>query len=425
LEYSIDHVDNLTCKLKLTLPSSDVQSEIDESYKTLRKQVSIPGFRKGKVPLDLIKARYGKEVENEVFDDIINKKFQEIMKSETYQVIGGGVVKNIDWQPKESLHATIEFQIAPQVELKKIDELNVIKEIREVTDEDFENTISRLREQHAVVKPVEEGAQNGHFIVADFQEVDESGMPIIGKKLADRNFRLGSGLFGKKFDEQLVGIKNGEERSVEVVFQPKPGEEKKEFYKINVKKIEEQILPELDDEFSKSVGEYEDVNGLKDSIREQLKNQLERQSEDKLHNNLIDELIKSNPFDIPPIMVDHYLNAWFEDIKKESKQELNEQELKERNRPFAIRNLKWHMLKDELIKQENISFGDTEIEKSFQDIADNAKVDVSEIKKYYQNKKNRDDLVHQLEDKQVFDRLLKTAKIEEVKVADKKSDIIQ
>jgi len=425
LGYSIENVENLIYELKLTIPVDEVQPKIDESLKTLRKELTIPGFRKGKVPLDLVKARYAKGIEDEVFNDLINDKFKEVMQSEGYQVLGGGIIKSMDWKPKEALLASVEFQVAPKVELKQIDNLKVVKEIQDLKDGDLENTIQRLQEQHAVVKPVEDGAKEGHFVLADFQEMDAGGSPLIGKKLVDRHFKLGSGIFGEKFDHQLVGVKIGDKCSVEVNFEQKPGDQKTEFYQVNVKKVEEQILPELDEEFAKSIGEYENFDALKESIKKQLENELVRQSEDKLHQSLIDEVIKNNPFDLPPLMIDSYLQTWFEDVKKESKQDLNEQELKERNRPFAIRNIKWHLLKDELIKQEKLNVEESDIDESLNEIAEKAKVDLTEIKKYYRNKQQKDELVHQLEEKRIFQRLLKTAKVEEVKISDKPSDVIQ
>lgn len=425
MEYSIESVESLIYEIKLTIPVAEVQPKIDESLQTLRKEITIPGFRKGRVPMDLVKARYAKSIEDEVFNDIINDKFKEVMQSEDYHVIGGGIVKSMDWKPKEALLATVEFQVAPKVELKQIDNLKVVKEVQKLKDEDVENTIQRLREQHAVVKPIEDGAKEGNFVLADFQEIDAGGSPLIGKKLLDRHFKLGSRIFGEKFDQQLVGVKNGDERSVEVNFEHKPGETRTEFYRVNVKKVEEQILPELDDEFAKSIGEYENVEVFKESIKKQLESELTRQSEDKLHQSLIEELIKNNPFDLPPLMVDSYLHTWFEDIKKESKRELNEQELKERNRPFAIHTIKWHMLKDELIKQENLSVQESDIEESLNQIAEQANVDLKEIKKYYRNKRQKDELIHQIEEKRIFQRLLKTAKVEELQISDQPSNVIQ
>ena len=425
MDYSIENVENLIYEVKLTIPVDEVQPKIDDSLQTLRKEITIPGFRKGKVPMDLVKARYAKSIEDEVFNDLINDKFKEIMQSEDYQVIGGGIVKSMDWKPKEALLATVEFQVAPRVELKNINNLKVVKEVQDLKDDDVENTIQRLREQHAVVKPVEDGAKEGHFVLADFQEIDAGGSPLIGKKLVDRHFKLGSGIFGEKFDQQLVGVKVGDERSVEVTFEPKPGDQKMEFYQVIVKKVEEQILPELDEEFAKSIGEYESFDALKESITKQLENELVRQSDDKLHQSLIDEVVKNNPFELPPLMVDSYLQTWFDDVKKDSKQELNEQELKERNRPFAIRNIKWHMLKEELVKQEKLSVKDSDIEESLNEIAEKAKVDLKEIKKYYRQKRQKDELTHQIEERRIFERLLKTAIVEEVKVTDQPSNVIQ
>ena len=409
----------------LAISNDEIQPEIEKALKKLKKDVSMPGFRKGKIPLDIIRTRYTKNVEPEVYENLINENFKEIIKSDKYNIISSGIIKSMDRQTGGPLEAVIEFQVAPKIELTKIDNLQVTKEIREVTDQDVEATLENMRKRYAVIKQVEDGAQDGHFISADLQELDRSGVPIVGKKITDRQFQLGSGNFGDKFESQLTEVKAGDVRSVEVVYQNQPGQEVTEYYQVEVKKVEEEILPELDDEFAKSIGEYETIDQLIESIREHLTNTLEKQSREKLRQDLIDELIKNNMFDLPPLMIDDYLDSWIESVKKQAKEPINETELRQNNRPLAIRNLKWLLLKNKLVEQENLSVGEEELAASFANIAESAKEDVEEIRKYYYNNKHRDELKDQLEEEKIFARLMENAEINEVNIQSQPENIIQ
>lgn len=426
MEYSVKEVESAVYEATIIISNDEIQPEIEKALKELRKDVSMPGFRKGKIPLDLIRARYTKNVEPEVYENLINENFKEIIKSGKYNIISGGIIKSMDRKAGGPLEAVIEFQVVPKIELVKIDNLQVTKEIREVTDRDVEVTLEDMRKRYAVIKQVEDGARDGHIISADLQELDKSGVPIVGKKITDRQFLLGSGNFGEKFESQLTGVKAGDVRSVEVVYQNQPGQpEVTEYYQVEVKKVEEEILPELDDEFAKSVGEYESMEQLEGSVHEHLVNSLEKQSQDKLNQDLIDELIKNNEFDLPPLMIDDYLDSWIESIKKQAKEPINETELRQSNRPLAIRNLKWLLLKNKFVEQENLSVGEEELEASFANIAEAANVDIEEIRKYYRNKNNRDKLKDQLEEEKIFARLMESAEINEVKIQSQPENIIQ
>lgn len=427
MKYSINQVDQSVHEITLTIPAEEIQKQVLDELQHLRKKTTIPGFRKGKAPLQVVKARYGKDVEEDARFEVTNRNFKTIMEQESYKVIGGGAIKSYSTQEDGSLDVVLEFQVEPEVEIKKIDKLSVTKEIHSVKDEDIDRTLESMRDQHAIIEPVEGEADTNHYIMADFQETDVAGTPIIGRKFEDRYFMLGSGIFGEKFEQQMKGVKNNDVRNVEVNYAQSEGAEAKktEFYNVTVKRIENKILPDLDDEFAKSVSNYETFAELKKTVGEELQQELDRRSDDQMHAELIDEAIKNNPVDVPPLMVDFYLHTWFEDIKKDSQQKLNEEELKEQNRPFAVRNLKWHMIRKKIVEQENLAVKDEHIKDFKETLAERTKAAITDIEKYYGKSENQEKLKEQLLDKLIFDRLLTTAKVKEIKIKDKKSKIIQ
>ncbi len=427
LKYSINQLKNTVHEILLTIPAEEIQQQVSNELEQLRKKASIPGFRKGKAPLKVVRARYGKNVEEDARFEVTNRNFKKIMEQESYKVVGGGAIKTYNKQDDGSLAVVLEFQIEPEIKLKKIDKLSVSKEIHIVNDENVDKTMENLRDQHAVIEPVEGEANENHYIMADFQEIDISGSPIIGHKFEDRYFMLGSKVFGEKFEDQMNGSKVGDVRNVEVTYPHKdsPDAKKTEFYQVTIKRIENKNLPDLDDEFALSISDYESIDDLRKSVRENLQRELDYRSKDQMHSELIDEVIKNNPFDVPPLMADFYLHTWFEDIKKDSKQKLDEEQLKEQNRPFAIRNIKWHLLRRKIVEQENISVSDENVESFIKDISDKTKTDSTEVKKYYQTTERKEKLKEQILDNLIFERLLKTAKIKEVIIKDNKSKLIE
>lgn len=424
----INQVDNLVYEAVLTISPEELEEESRQQLKEIRKNVTVPGFRKGKAPLEILKARYGKDVENDTRIEVTNRKFSELMKGEDYRVIGSGMIKSFKPQDDGMLEAVVEFQVEPKIELKKIDKLNIVKEKHTFDDSDVDRALENLRDRHAVIEPVTGGAQDGHYIMADFQEQDSAGTPIIGKKFEDRYFRLGSGVFGERFEEQLLGVSDGDVRNVEVVYADGESrkEKKHEFYRVNVKKVEQKVLPELDDEFARSLGEYEDLGQLKGAVRQEMTDELSHRSQDQVHQNLIDEIIKNNPFNVPPLMVDYYMHAWYEDVKKDLSQEVDADEIKKQNRPLAVRSIKWHMVRSKLIEIENLKVTEADVQEHIEDLATKSKIASAEVEKYYRKPERREKLEDQILDKKIFTRLLQTAKIKEIDVSkQKKSNLIQ
>ncbi len=429
MDYKIQEVGKLVYHLIFTIPKEEVAERTEEELKKLKKTVEMPGFRKGKVPLELIKARYASAVEEDVIEEIARKRTNEILSKENYKIYGPAYLVDIKKLENGDYEIKSEFEIEPEIELQKIDGLRVIKEVRKVRDEDVEAVLESLRKDQAVMQKVEDGAKSGHYVLADFQEVDAGGTPIIGKKFKDRFFRLGEGIIGEQLEKQLEGVKPGEERKIEINYEGEESqgeEQKKEFYQVQVKEIQDHVLPELDDEFAKSLGDFESLEALKERIRKDLEERFEYESQEKLRELIIDEVIKSNPFDVPSRMVDTYVEYAYEESKKDKKEKIDKEIFAKEFRPYAIRQLKWMFIREKLVEQENLQATDEEVEAEIEKIIENTpRVNGDEIRRYYKNPENRKRLKDRIEERKAIERLLQKAKIEEMDVTPKNSDIIQ
>ncbi|OQX60165.1 trigger factor [candidate division KSB1 bacterium 4484_219] len=318
----------------------------------------------------------------------------------------------------------ITVQVEPEIELKNYKGLRVVKEVQQVTEEDVEEAIAALRERYATVRTVKGEAQKGHFVLADFQELDEAGLPIVGHKWENRYVQIGSGDFGEQFDEQMVGVKKNEERQVVMSFDKGQGSSDSQFFRVKVKKIEEKNLPELNDEWAEEIGDYKDMQELREAIRKNLERQFEREAEERMRQNLIDELIRSNPFDIAPKMIENYLDYYIEDLRKKLGRPFREDEVREEYRSDAIRALKWYLLKKKIAEVENLTVSDAELDQVIEEFAKVHNQPIHKVRRYYQQDDRLDMLREDILENKVFDILLKSADLKQVKLSGRKPELV-
>ncbi|MFZ0392192.1 MAG: hypothetical protein WAN36_17145, partial [Calditrichia bacterium] len=202
----------------------------------------------------------------------------------------------------------------------------------------------------------------------DIQDMDESGVPVIGQKYENITIKLGSGEFDPELEKQLIGVKKNEKRVVRQKHESAHGSGEhhphEHVMEVQVKKIEEKTFPELNDEFVKNLNDDQITNldQLKDRLRENMQQDLQHRSHQVFTRRLIDELQKHNLFEVPPSMVDNYLSEMLEDVRRKSpNREINEDTFRKQYRPEAIHNVRWFFLKKQIAEKENITVSDEEI----------------------------------------------------------------
>ncbi len=417
MDYKVEKISSATYRLTLTVPEEEISERVERDLREIRKDAEIPGFRKGKAPLNLIKARYGKKAEKDAIIDLAFEKSEEILTQENYRVWGAPYLISHKRTP-EGASIVIEFDVEPEIELQKIDGFKLVKSVREVTDEDIEQFLNDMRDDRAVWRAVEDGAREGHIIHADLQEIDAAGTPIIGRKYENRYLQLGDGEIGAQLSEQLAGVKPGDERNI-VLDYSKAGGEGKEYFKVHVKAVHHKKLPELNDEFAQSVGEFKNLDELKDRIRKSLEFEAEIDAQERLEEEVIDELIRNNPFDLPPRIVEYALEETFREYAKDRTPKPDREEFFEKNRPMAVRQFKWIFLKERIAEQEGLKVTEQELEEEIEKIASFPRRSKPEdIRRYYRNPKARDELREQMLRQKIMQRILENCKIRVVKVRD-------
>jgi len=420
LDYSVNDVQAWLREVKFHIPAEEIQEKINEKIRELRKDISIPGFRKGKVPQDIIRMRFGKMILEDILEDAMNEAYKEIVAKENLEVVGPPEIQDQKWDEKEGLDVLLEVEIEPEIELHHYKGLRLTKEIHQIADEEIEATIERLREENAVVEDIDGEAEAGDTVVADLQEVDAGGVPILGHRLENKQIKLGSGEYGKDFEDQLLGVKKGEERKVEKKEEGKPPQ----YFSVRVKDVTRHNLPELSDEFAKDLGNYESLEDLRKAVREYLEREYENRSRQNLVDGLIDALIAENPFEVPPQMIENSLNGYVEDLKKQLKQDFDVESFREGQKPLVVRSIKWYLIQKQLAKQENLKVSDEDVDAYIEKIAEETHQSLKKLKAKYSLKNRREKLKDQLQEEKIIDFLLKNSEIEEVEINPSEQKVI-
>lgn len=420
MDAKITRQGNFERVVEVDVPESELTPHFDKAYQKYKKNIKLEGFRKGKVPMGLVKQLYGDAIKGETIDDVVQSVFQEVRIKEGLRPVAPAKLEDVDYSPENGLHFKAVVEVVPEIELKNYTGLSVERETYQVDDKDVEQALEEYRERMATMEPVEGAAAEGHFIVVDFQQVDASGVPIIGKKFDDRLIELSNREQSAEMTQQLVGVKAGETRRVELdSYDEKGNKQERVYYSADVKEIKSKQLPVLDDELAKDIGGFETLKDLQDDIRTRLVNRSDFNANRGLRNRLIDELLKKNEFELPESMVTNYLDAIVEGARKDTSRPFDEDAIRTEYRPSAVWTLKWQLAKDRLLELESISINDDDKNQMIARLAEQQGVDEKEIKKSLRGKQAQSRFDDDVLEGKTLDFLQERAKVKEKKLTRK------
>lgn len=396
--------------LDVEVPSAQVQGEIDSTYERYRKQIKLAGFRQGKAPLDLLKARFGEDIKREVLQKLVPEFYEKARAEAHLEPLGQAVVEDVEFQEGQALRFRAVLEVKPALDLKEYKGIRVMKRPAEVTEENIQHALDVLRDRHAEVVRVEGKAQPQQYLLADIQPLDRTGIPIIGRKAANRFFQLGSGMMGPEFDERLVGIQAGEERRVLAVY-PKDHQDphlagQEALFTVAVRDVMEKRLPALDDEFAKDLG-YESLEALKEGIRRDLEQEPDREVRDQV----VGYLVENNSFEVPESMLRTYLDRLVANTKKSSKEPIDEEELRRQYRQIAIDQIKQFLILEEIAEREEITATEAELNERISLIAQRSNLTVDQVKRAFRENGRIERIESEIKDENVINFLVQQADI--------------
>ncbi|RMG35465.1 MAG: trigger factor [Gammaproteobacteria bacterium] len=307
MQVSVESGEGLERRLLVDLPKEQVETEVEKKLAELAKTVRLDGFRPGKVPPRVVRQRFGDQVRQEVYGDLIQKSFYEAVQQSKVMPVGDPSIDLRDAGEEGGLSYTATFQVMPEVELADLAGKEVTRPVAEVTDADVDEMIEKLRSQRQTWEPVERAAQDGDRVIIDFKGYVD-GEAFDGGSAEDVPLVLGSGSMIEGFESGLLGAKAGEERTLEVTFPEDYRAEhlagKPATFEVKVKSVEESRLPEVDEAFIKEFGVEE---GTEEALRAEVRKNMETELEQKLSGLVKDQVMEllreANPIEVPDAMV--------------------------------------------------------------------------------------------------------------------------
>jgi trigger factor len=402
-------------KLEVEVESDRLDKEFDKAIKQYQKRLELPGFRKGKVPMSIVQSRYGESIRSEVIGRILPELLQEAATAEQLTPVAPPQITEMNHELGSQLTFTAELDIWPDIQLEETEGLQVTRAIHEVTDEEVDTQLKEFQSRQASERSVERALERGDVLIADLQRLDENGEFIKDEKFEERYFIIGDeNAPSPEFEEALLGSISGEQRNVEFSYRDDlPNEEiagKTERFMVSVREVRERILPDIDDEFAKDIGEqFQSLEDLRSHLKTEISGRWDQMSRQRERTDLISQLIEKNPFDLPDSMVTNYLSNLRE--QNESQKEGRDQSHvhSEQEKEQAVRSLKSYVISEAVRKKHEIVVTDEEFEKYLAERAEQVGVKLEEIKK----NARVNDLRRELEEEKMFSELMKTAEVKE------------
>ena len=412
---NLKEINSYTRQLDITIEWNLIATDFQNEFNRARSRYSIPGFRKGKVPEKIVKKHLGQSIEANFAEHSINTYYRKALDELQLFPINQATINNLNFQEGIDLSFSAEFEIEPEIILSKYQRKFKIKTVRyNAQDVDVERALTKYQEEHSTIKTIDTGAETGHFIQGDFQILDESGKPAAENKMENQYIRLGFGLFKDDAEKEFLGVKEGDEVMVTI-----SEEDKSITYRVTINRIEEQILPELDDELAKTINENTNtLDELKQLIKEQIQTSLDKNHKEAIQKEIINYFVENSEVEAPQSMVKRYLDQIKDDMEKQN-QVFDEKQLEENYNSHAEWNIKWYLLKDLLIKNEGLEVSEEEINGKIDEFILKNKEDPKMLKSFYHKSKNRKLLHDRILDEKLFERLSKFAKVKVVEESTK------
>jgi len=406
--------------LDIEVPREDVDERLKAAYKSYSKSLNLPGFRKGKVPVSIVKARFGPAILDEVIAKTEEEYYREASQEKGLQPVSQATIEESSFEDGEPLKFKASVDVKPELDIENYKGLKVVRPVYKVEESFLENQLNGMREQNATEKQVDRKAQLGDVIQADFVELDEEGNEIADKAQSDRMFLIGGPNANHDLDNQLVGIEVGETRDVNYTHshEQEDGEhhDHEVRFRVTAKEIRERVLPELDDEFAKDVGSFESLDELKTRIHDDMHAQADGASRGRLVENIVEELIARNEFEVPDSMVETYLDNFVEQLKRERQSDEldNEENIREEAKPGALRGVKRYLMLEQIAEKESLEVSEEDLDKHLETMSERHSVDGARIRQILGRSGQLERIKSDLLDEKVFNLLIELAKVKDV-----------
>ena len=407
MKLDIKNKNDYSRSLSIVVPWDDVKENYYKEFNKAKSKYQIAGFRKGKVPDNIVRKNLLPSIDAQFVDHYVNFYYREALQELKLVPINQGQITKVDFKEFSNLEFEINFEVRPEIKLPKYKNKVTIKTNKYIAgDKDLEDSIKDLQTRFASSKTIEGAVSSGHFIYADFDKVDDNGDPIKGSTLKNHFVKIGEGLFGGDVGDKFIGKKTQDVVNVTIQQDSKPVN-----YQVTINKIEEQILPEVNDDFAKTVDpNISTIADLNKNLLEKIQDNLNQENTKEYHNKIIDYFIDKTKFDAPQSMIDNYKTYLIEDYKRQyaqMNQEFDESKIEDVVLETSTKTVKWILVRDLLLADEKINVDQSSVDSYIKEQMDKSPQYKKEIKKYYTDEKNKSKLLEDMTNQKLYESLEK------------------
>ena len=397
MKANVEEISSIKKKVSIEIPEDQVTQEVESFYKDVGKKAKIKGFRPGKVPRNILERYFKDYVKAEVIQKLIEETYPKALSETDLHPVSPPVIDPGEFEVGKPFQYSAVLEVKPEVKLEGYTGLKIEGKKEEVKDEEVEGRLKALQNLHANLKTISEARpiQAGDYVIVDY-EASMGGKPLEGGKAIDFTVEVGSGQFIPAFEEKLIGLKPEEEKEIEVYFPEDYGYQKWAgktiSFHVKIKEIKEKILPPLDDEFAKDLGDYASFEELKAKLKGEIEKEKELGLERQLKDQVMDQLLEANPFEVPESLVEEQTKTLVSDTKLRLAAQgvdlknlgLSEEKLQEDYKAMAQKQVKTFLILEKIAGQEGIVVTDDEADDRLREMSERMHQKFDVVKRYYE-----------------------------------------
>ena len=374
-------------EISVEVPATEVQRETDALIQKYQKLARLPGFRKGHAPASIIRQRFSEDIKTEVVEALVPRYIRQEAEKKGLIPVSQPRVTDLHIHEGEPLRFKANFEVLPEIEVSGYKELRADKPVIQVTDEEVDQALNHLQEQHASFDAIEgRPAADGDFAQASLDGKPREGVEGQPVHMDDVLVEIGGKNTMPEFNEHLRGASAGEEKTFEVRYPEDTSDQRlagKTFdYTVKVLSLKKKTLPELNDAFAKELGDFTGIADVKKRVRENMEAEKKHTAEHEAKDKLVAELVKRNDFEVPEAMVDRQIDVRLErglralaaqGMRAEDMKKMDLNRLRAGQREQAVQEVKASLLLDRVADLERIEVGDEEIDREIEALATQTK----------------------------------------------------
>ncbi len=420
MEREIKAITSCEYELTVTVPAEEAMQDYRKMLGQFRKYAVVPGFRKGKAPMAMVENLYGDRAKDEFINEKLKDYYIEALEKEDIHPVTEAEPTKWEWERDKPFVATYRYEIKPELGDMTYQNLEIEFDPREVTDEMVDETIEKTRREVGNVEPVDEPVGENSFvdielyINSSIQGEEEGELEGQDVKPVEREIEVGKNPFSKSLNEQLIGMKPGDQGEAELF--DKREDEKDEVrahysnnkFRFVVKQVKQLVLPELNDDFAKDA-DFESMDAMRESIRKELQTQADRENRQVEEEAIITALIKANEFDVPKRFVENYAYQMSESMAKQYNMPV--EQIAPAYIPVAERSVREYYIVDKLKQMLDIDVTDDDKSAMIDELAESMNLKPEEYRERYQKQIDSDDFRDAIVRKKIMQTVKDSSKI--------------